>query len=101
MSTYRNWFIAGVAAVCFVTGIALSHLIEPGVRVQKVTLAEDTPALKFLPAGPGSHPVALLAHGLTASKETLFVMQKHSRRPDLYAMPLIFLDMERRRVRLL
>src|SRR6267142_3702238 len=68
----RNWFIAGVVAVCFVTGIALSHLIEPGVRVEKVTLAEDTPALKFIPKGAGPHPVALLAHGYAASKETLF-----------------------------
>jgi Alpha/beta hydrolase family len=68
----RNWIIAGVAAVCFVTGIALSHLIEPGVRVQKVTLAEQTPALEFLPAGPGPHPVALLAHGYSGSKEMLF-----------------------------
>ena len=72
MRTRRNWFIAGVAAVCFVTGVALSHRIEPGVRVQKVTLAEDTPALKFLPARPGPHPVALLAHGYASSKETLF-----------------------------
>jgi len=72
MRTRRNWFIAGVAAVCFITGVALSHLIEPGVRVQKVTLAEETPALGFLPAGPGPHPVALLAHGSPASKETLF-----------------------------
>jgi hypothetical protein len=61
MRTRRDWFIAGVAAVCFVTAVALSHLIEPGVRVQKVTLAEDTPALKFIPVGPGPHPVALLA----------------------------------------
>ena len=37
----RNWIIAGVAAVCFVTGVALSRLVEPGVRVEKVTLAED------------------------------------------------------------
>jgi hypothetical protein len=72
MITYRNWFIAGIAAVCFVTGIALSHLIESGVRVQKVTLAEDTPALKFIPTGAGPHPVALLAHGYAGSKETLF-----------------------------
>jgi pimeloyl-ACP methyl ester carboxylesterase len=72
MSTRANRFIAGVAAVCFVTGVALSHRIEPGVRVQKVTLAEETPALEFLPAGPGPHPVALLAHGYAASKETLF-----------------------------
>ena len=72
MRARRNWFIAGVAAVCVVTGVALSHLIEPGVRVEKVTLAEETPALKFLPAGPGPHPVALLAHGFASSKETLF-----------------------------
>lgn len=72
MRTRRNWFIAGVAAVCFVTGVALSHRIEPGVRVQKVMLAEDTPALEFIPKGPGPHPVALLAHGLTGSKESLF-----------------------------
>jgi hypothetical protein len=26
----RNWIIAGVAAVCFITGVALSHRIEPG-----------------------------------------------------------------------
>ena len=68
----RNWFIAGGAAICFITGVALSHLIEPGAHVQKVTLAEGTPALEFLPAGPGPHPVALLAHGYAASKETLF-----------------------------
>ena len=54
----RNWIIAGIAAVCFVIGIVLSHRIEPGVRVQNVTLAEETPALEFLPAGPGPHPVA-------------------------------------------
>ena len=63
MEMSRNWIIAGVAAVCFVTGIALSHRIEPDVRVEKVTLAEETPALKFSPLGPGPHPVALLAHG--------------------------------------
>ena len=40
----RNWIVAGVATVCFITGVVLSHRIEPGVRVEKVTLAEDTPA---------------------------------------------------------
>lgn len=68
----RNWIIAGVAAVCLVVGIALSHRIETGVRVQNVTLAEQTPALKFIPAGAGPHPVALLAHGYSGSKEGLF-----------------------------
>lgn len=64
--------IAAASIICFAFGLALSHRIEPGVRVQKVTLAEDTPALKFIPAGPGPHPVALLAHGYTGSKEMLF-----------------------------
>jgi len=68
----RNWIIAGAAAVCFAIGLALSHRIEPGVRVQKVTLAEETPALKFIPAGAGPHSVALLAHGYAGSKESLF-----------------------------
>jgi alpha/beta hydrolase family protein len=72
MRTPRNWFIVGVAAVCFVAALALSHLIEPGVRVQKVRLADDTPALKFIPTGAGPHPVALLAHGYASSKEALF-----------------------------
>ena len=68
----RNWIIAGVAAVCFVMGVALSHRIEPGVRIENVMLTQDTPALRFIPGGPGPHPVALLAHGYAASKETLF-----------------------------
>jgi len=62
--------IAAASFICFVFGLALSHRIEPGIRVQKVTLAEETPALEFLPAGPGPHPVALLAHGYASSKET-------------------------------
>jgi hypothetical protein len=72
MNTSRNWLIAGVAAVCCVTGIALSHRTEPGVSVQTITLAEDTPALKFIPTGSGPLPVALLAHGFGGSKESLF-----------------------------
>lgn len=55
-----------------ITGVALSHRVEPGVHIQKVTLAEETPALEFMPVGSGPHPVALLAHGYAASKETLF-----------------------------
>ena len=38
----RNWIIAGVAAVCFITGVALSHRIEPGTRVEKVTLGQGS-----------------------------------------------------------
>ena len=67
----NRWLIAA-AIVALILGVILSRVIEPGVRVEKVTLAEDTPALEFLPAGPGPHPVALLAHGYAGSKETLF-----------------------------
>jgi len=68
----NNRLIAAASFICLAFGLALSHRIESGVRVQKVTLAEETPALKFIPAGPGPHPVALLAHGYASSKETLF-----------------------------
>jgi len=55
----NRWTAVG-SIVCFAIGLALSHRIEPGVRVEKVTLAEETPALKFIPAGAGPHLVALL-----------------------------------------
>ena len=66
-----NWLVAAAVAA-LILGAILSRVIEPGVRVEKVTLAGDTPALKFIPAGPGPHPVALLAHGYASSKEALF-----------------------------
>jgi hypothetical protein len=68
--TSRWAFAAAIAAL--IVGAILSRVIEPGVRVENVTLAQDTPALKFIPTGAGPHPVALLAHGYAASKETLF-----------------------------
>src|SRR5580658_9117210 len=72
MRTRRNWIIAGVAAVCLGVGIVLSHRIEPGVRVEKIMLTTNTPALRIFPATPGPHPIALLAHGNVGSKEMLF-----------------------------
>ena len=67
----RNWIIAGVAAVCFITGVALSHVIEPGVRVEKVLLTTNTRSIRLFPITPGPHPIALLAHGGGGSKEML------------------------------
>lgn len=67
----KRW-IVGVAIASFVAGAVLSHRIEPGVRVEKTTVAGDTPAIRLFPATQGPHPIALLAHGFTASKETLF-----------------------------
>ena len=62
----------GAAVICLAVAVILSHRTELGVQVERVTLAGGTPALRFVPAGSGSHPIALMAHGVTASKETLF-----------------------------
>jgi hypothetical protein len=53
-------------------GAALSHVVEPGVRVEKIMLTTNTQALRIFPATPGPHPKALLAHGGGGSKEMLF-----------------------------
>jgi pimeloyl-ACP methyl ester carboxylesterase len=72
MSARTNWCIAAVAIVCFTIGVTLSHQVESGVRVESVTLAGDIPALEFSPADLNPHPVAMLVHGYTGSKENLF-----------------------------
>jgi hypothetical protein len=58
----RNEIFAGVAAVGFINGVALSHVIEPDVRIEKIMLAANTPALRLSPEAPGPHPIALLTH---------------------------------------
>src|SRR5436190_1774277 len=55
--------LAAACFICFAPWVWRSHIRLSLVRVQKVTLAQETPALKFLPAVPGPHPVALPAHG--------------------------------------
>jgi hypothetical protein len=67
----NRWVIAAAVAA-LVLGAILSHVIEPGVRVEKITLTGNTRAIRLSPATPGPHPVALLAHGSTGSKENLF-----------------------------
>lgn len=67
-----NRRITALSTLCLLTGIAFSQRVEPGVRVQKLMLASNTPALRLSPATPGPHPVALVAHGNGASKEMLF-----------------------------
>jgi pimeloyl-ACP methyl ester carboxylesterase len=64
--------MAAPAFAILIVGVVLAHLVEPGVRVEKVVLAGATPAIHLFPSASGSHPVVLLAHGVTASKETLF-----------------------------
>jgi alpha/beta hydrolase fold len=61
---------AAIAAV--ILGATLSHVIEPGIRVEKIMLTTNTLALRLFPATPGPHPIVLLAHGNGGSKEMLF-----------------------------
>jgi len=71
MSAPRKGFLV-VAVVFLAAGSILSHRLDPGIRVQAVTLAGKIPAFQFVPDGLGPHPIALLGHGFSASKETMF-----------------------------
>jgi len=66
-----RWLVAAAIAVLII-GAILSRAVEPGVRVEKVMLATNTPALRIFPATAGPHPIALLAHGNGGSKEMMF-----------------------------
>jgi len=72
MKTHPHRWIVVAAVVSVGAGAALSHVIEPGVRVEKIMPTTNTPALRIFPATPGPHPKALLAHGAGGSKEMLF-----------------------------
>ena len=72
MKAHAHRWIVVAAIISVGAGAALSHVIEPGVRVEKIMLATNTPALRIFPATPGPHPIALLAHGNGGSKEMLF-----------------------------
>jgi len=72
MNAPTHPWIVVAAIISLGTGAALSHVIEPGVRVEKIMLTTNTPALRLFPATPGPHPKALLAHGAGGSKEMLF-----------------------------
>jgi hypothetical protein len=72
MKTHAHRWIVVAAIISVGAGAALSHVIEPDVRVEKIMLTTNTPALRMFPATPGPHPIALLAHGAVGSKEMLF-----------------------------
>ena len=72
MKTHAHRWIVVAAIISVGAGAALSHMIEPGVRVEKTMLTTNTPVLRVFPATPGPHPIALLAHGNGGSKEMLF-----------------------------
>ena len=72
MKTRVHLWIVAAAIISLAVGAALSHVIEPGVRVERLMLTTNTPALRIFPATPGPHPIALLAHGNGGSKEMLF-----------------------------
>src|SRR6185503_19583194 len=70
MSAQTNRWVIAAAIAALILGAILSRVIEPGVRVEKIMLATNTPALRIFPAAPG--PIALLAHGNGGSKEMMF-----------------------------
>jgi pimeloyl-ACP methyl ester carboxylesterase len=72
MSARTNRWLVTAAIIALILGAILSHVVEPGVRVEKIMLTTNTPALRLFPATPGPHSIALLAHGNGASKEMLF-----------------------------
>src|SRR5206468_3697335 len=72
MKAHAHRWIVVAAIISLGAGAALSHVIEPGVRVEKIMLTTNTPALRIFAATPGPHPIALLAHGNGGSKEMLF-----------------------------
>jgi hypothetical protein len=72
MNARTNLWVIAAAVAALILGAILSRVIEPGVRVEKITLTGSTPAIRISTATPGPHPIALLAHGATGSKENLF-----------------------------
>src|SRR5262250_1260443 len=71
MKNIKLWIVVA-AIICLAAGAALSHVLEPGIRAEKIMLTTNTPALRIFPATPGPHPKVLLAHGGGGSKEMLF-----------------------------
>jgi pimeloyl-ACP methyl ester carboxylesterase len=72
MKTHIHWWIVAAAIISLGLGATLSHVIEPGVRVEKIMLTTNTPALRIFSTMPGPHPKVVLAHGAGGSKEMLF-----------------------------
>lgn len=68
--TARLLTLAALAALAL--GLPLSRSLEPAIAVDTLTLPGGTPALRLTPLTSGPHPIALAAHGVGASKETLF-----------------------------
>ena len=92
MNARTNRWVIAAAIAALILGAVLSRVIEPGVRVEKVMLATNTPAIRLFPAMPGPHPIALLAHGATGSKEMFSICKValcHCRiHPQMLRFPL-------------
>lgn len=67
----NNRLIVAAAIISVGAGASLSHVIEPGVRVEKIRLTTNILALRIFPVTPGPHPIALPVHGCTGSKENM------------------------------
>jgi hypothetical protein len=69
MKAHAHRWIVVAPIISVGAAVALSHMIEPGVRVEKIMLDTNTPALRLFPATPDPHPIALFARGNGGSKE--------------------------------
>lgn len=71
-----GWGAVLLAALLALAGLGLARLHEPDVEVRPTTLTspagERVPALRFTPRAGAAAGTALLAHGVTASKETQY-----------------------------
>jgi pimeloyl-ACP methyl ester carboxylesterase len=67
----RRSKLAFLAVPTLALGVILARTTEPGVTVTRVALSSG-PVIRISPVSSGTHPTALLGHGITASKETLF-----------------------------
>ena len=72
MRTRAHRWIVLAAIISVGAGTILSHIIEPGVRFEKIMLTAHTPALRIFPETPGPYPKVVLAHGNGGSKEMMF-----------------------------
>ena len=53
MKARVHLWIVVTAIISLSAGAALSHVVEPGVRVEKIMLTANTPALRIVAATPG------------------------------------------------
>jgi hypothetical protein len=86
---------AAIAALFF--GAIFSRAIEPGVRVEKMMLTTDTPALRLIPQRRIRIPLCSSLMETAARMKSAFVSARRLPPLALIVIPWIRRDMENRR----